>query len=315
MNNLREFFPSIEPYETGMLPVDSLHTMYWEQSGNPNGIPVVALHGGPGGGCHPDMRRFFDPAVFRIIMLDQRGCGKSTPHAELKDNTTQHLIADIELLRKTLEIEKWHIWGGSWGSTLALAYAQTHPSACLSLVLRGIFTMRQKEVDWFLVGMQTIFPEVWDRFAKHLPEDERDNILESYYQRLNNPDPLVHIPAAQHWSAFETSFSKLHPKDARAENEDAEHALAIARIEAHYFRNNLFQPDDALLQNLSKIHHIPCSIIQGRYDIICPPHTAWELHQNYPGSAYYCIGDAGHSSAEPGIVDALIRAIEEHIKL
>lgn len=315
IDNFRPLFPAIEPYETGMMPVDDLHMLYWEQSGNPAGIPVICLHGGPGGGCSPDMRRFFNPQLFRIILFDQRGAGKSTPIAELHDNTTEHLIADIETLREMLGIENWHVWGGSWGSTLALRYAQTHPEKCLSLILRGIFMMRQKELDWFLDGMKKIFPDVHHAFVNFLPEKERGDILESYYKRLTDPDPAVHLPAGKSWSSFETAFSRLRTKkpDPAAE-EKPEQDLAISRIEAHYFRNNRFTPDDIILRDLPKIHHIPCSIVHGRYDIICPFETAWELHINYPQSKLYAIDTAGHSSMELGIIDRLIRAAEDHIK-
>ncbi len=313
MNNLRKLFPEVEPYETGMLEVSDLHSIYWEQTGNPSGIPVVVLHGGPGGSSDPIMRRFFDPSIFRIILFDQRGCGQSIPHGELKDNNTENLISDMEALRKRLNIDTWHVSGGSWGSTLALAYAEEHPDSCDSLLLRGIFTMRQTEVNWFLGGMKNVFPEVWDKFEKHLPKEERSNILENYYKRLINPDPDIHIPAALHWATYEGSFSHLKAKNPSIEDADIKESLAIARIEAHYFRNNMFQPDDKLLRNINKIKHIPCSIVQGRYDMVCPTTTAWELHQNYPNSKYYVIDDAGHSSTEIGIIDKLITSIEEHV--
>jgi len=315
MNSLRQLFPPIDPYETGMLPVEVPHKIYWEQSGNPDGIPVIGLHGGPGGGSNPDMRRFFDPDMFRIILFDQRGAGKSEPHASLDNNTTEALVSDIEALRQMLGIEKWHVWGGSWGSTLALRYAQTHPDSCLGLVLRGIFMMRQKEIDWFLYGMRKIFPNVHERFVQFLPKEERGDLLENYYKRLTSPDPAVHMPAAQQWSGFETAFSRLRPKKPDPEDENLHFSLGISRIEAHYFRNNRFSPDDLILRDIDKIRHIPCSIVHGRYDIICPFETAWDLHQAWPEARLYCIDNAGHSSMETGIIDRLIWAIEKHAKI
>ena len=302
-------FPPIEPYLTGYLPVETPHRLYWEQSGNPNGAPVVFLHGGPGAGASPIHRRLFDPAHYRIVVFDQRGAGRSRPLGEIANNTTDHLISDVDALRAHLGIETWHVFGGSWGSTLALAYAQAHPDRCASIILRGIFLMRRREIDWFLYGMGTIFPEAWRQFAHYIPPDERDDLLEAYYRRLVDSDPRVHMPAARAWSLYEGACSTLlpNPENLAAASEDA-HAIGLARIEAHYFRNNVFDPETRLLDNVDKIRKIPGVIVQGRYDIVCPIVSADALHRAWPEARYVIVPDAGHSAMEPGVRTALIDA-------
>ena len=306
-----DLFPPIEPYQSGMLRVDETHIVYWEQSGNPAGVPVVFLHGGPGAGASPTHRRFFDPDHYRIVIFDQRGAGRSRPLGETRANTTPLLIDDIERLREILGIGRWHVFGGSWGSTLALAYAETHPDRCLSLSLRGIFLMRRSEIEWFLTGMGTVFPEAAAAFAGFLPEAERGDPLEAYWRRLNHADPAVRIAAARAWSIYEGSCSSLlpNPELIAAASEDS-HALGLARIEAHYFRNNLFQPENRLLDELRRIRHLPAVIVQGRYDIVCPIVTADTLARAWPEADYRVIPDAGHSAMEPGIRSALVQATE-----
>ncbi|EWY37345.1 proline iminopeptidase [Skermanella stibiiresistens SB22] len=306
-----ELFPSIDPYQTGLLQVDAVHTLYWEQSGNPRGVPVVFLHGGPGAGASPTHRRFFDPSHYRIIILDQRGAGRSTPLGEIRDNTTDHLVADLEHLRTELGVAKWHVFGGSWGSTLGLAYAQSHPERCLGLMLRGIFLMRRSEIQWFLYHMRTIFPEAWTNFSDFLPEDERGDLLESYYQRLTGADHGMRMAAARVWSMYEGACSTLLPSPEllSASGEDT-HALGLARIEAHYFRNNILTPENRLLIGVERIRHIPAVIVQGRYDIVCPIATADELRRAWPEAEYVVVSDAGHSAMEPGIRAALVAATE-----
>ena len=307
-----ELYPEIEAHATGMLPLDCVHTLYWEQSGNPEGVPVIFLHGGPGAGAGPHMRRFFDPAHYRIILFDQRGAGRSTPHGELQDNTTPHLIEDMELLRRHLGIEQWFVFGGSWGSTLAIAYGETHPDRCLGFILRGIFLCRKSEIDWFLYGIRNIFPEVWQTFSEFIPENERSNLLHAYYKRLIDPDPAVHMPAAHCWSIYEGSTSTLLPSPetvARFSQDNL--ALGLARIEAHYFMNDIFLPENTLLENVNKLRKIPAVIVQGRYDVVCPIVTAHALHQAWPEAAYISVPDAGHSALEPGVRGKLVLAMEQ----
>ena len=309
-----ELYPQITPYETGRLKLDDRHVMYYEQSGNRDGVPVVFLHGGPGGGTQPIYRRFFDPAKYRIILFDQRGAGKSTPLGELTDNTTPHLIADLEHLRAHLKVTRWLVFGGSWGATLALAYSQTHPGPCLGLILRGIFLCRKSEISWFLYGMATLFPEAWADFSGHIPPGERDDLLAAYHRRLIDPDPAIHMPAATAWSVYEGTCSSLLPNDELVSSfADPVTALGIARIEAHYFVNDIFFDADALLTNVERIRHLPSVIVQGRYDIVCPISTAHALAQVWPEARYEIVADAGHSALEPGIRAALVAATDEFV--
>jgi proline iminopeptidase len=304
-------YPEIEPYAAGMLPLDALHTMYWETSGNPAGVPVVFLHGGPGSGSSPKHRRFFDPDAYRIVVYDQRGAGRSTPLGELRENTTPHLLDDLERLRRHLRIERWLVFGGSWGSTLALAYAEAHPERCLGLVLRGIFLCRKSEIDWFLYGLRNIFPEPWEKFAGFLPPGERVDLLASYYRRLADPDRAVHMPAAKAWSIYEGSCSTLLPSQETIDHFAGDVvALGLARMEAHYFVNGIFLPENALLANAHRLRGIPGVIVQGRYDVVCPIVSAHDLVAAWPGVEYQVIPDAGHSAWEPGICTALVAACE-----
>ncbi|ASG19788.1 prolyl aminopeptidase [Nitrospirillum viridazoti] len=306
-----DLFPPLEPYRTGTLAVSGLHTIYWEEAGNPDGAPVVFLHGGPGAGASPTHRRFFDPRHYRIVILDQRGAGRSAPLGEIRENGIPDLISDLELLRSVLEIDRWLVFGGSWGSTLALAYAQAHPERVKGLVLRGIFLMRQQEIDWFLYDMRTFFPEAWSTFVAHIPVNERGDLLEAYYRRLTSADPQTRMAAARVWSVYEGACSTLLPSPelVSASGED-NHALGLARMEAHYFRNNKLSPEAALLENIDRIRHIPAIIVQGRYDVVCPIRTADELHRAWPEADYIVVPDAGHSAMEPGIRSALVQATE-----
>lgn len=307
-----ELYPEIEPFQTGHLQVDRLHQVYWEVSGNPAGTPVVFLHGGPGAGASPMHRRFFDPARYRIVIFDQRGAGRSRPHGELQDNTTPHLVADMERLRTYLGIESWVIFGGSWGSTLALAYAETHPDRVRALVLRGIFLCRKLEIDWFLYGMRHVFPEAWRKFSGYIPEAERGDLLAAYARRLNDPSPAVHMPAAHQWSMYEGSCSTLMPSPSTVAHFSEDNvALGLARIEAHYFQNDIFLPVNSLLDNAHRLHGIPGIIVQGRYDMVCPIVSADDLHHAWPGADYVIVPDAGHSAWEPGITAQLVAAMEK----
>ena len=307
-----ELYPPIEPYRAGMLPLDRIHTMYWEQSGNPHGVPVVFLHGGPGAGSAPNHRRFFDPAHYRIVIFDQRGAGRSTPLGELRENTTPHLIADIERLRNHLGIERWLVFGGSWGSTLALAYGEVHPERCLGFVLRGIFLCRQSEIDWFLYGLKNIFPEAWHAFSNLIPASERGDLLAGYYRRLTHPDPAVHMPAARAWGVYDGSCSTLLPSpDTVAYFATDVVALGLARMEAHYFTHDIFLPANSLLDNVGKLSNIPAVIVQGRYDAVCPILSADDLHRAWPQADYIIVPAAGHSAWEPGISAELVRTTEQ----
>jgi proline iminopeptidase len=312
MTTLRTFYPPIEPFDSGFLKVSDLHTIYWERCGNPKGKPVVFLHGGPGGGINPTLRRFFDPARYHIILFDQRGCGKSTPFAELRDNTTWDLVADIERLRALLGIDTWMVFGGSWGSTLALAYAQTHPDRVTELVLRGIFLCRRSELLWFYqAGADQIFPDRFEPYRDLIPPAERHDMIAAYYKRLTSPDETTRLEAARRWTHWEMTTSELIvSKDKLEKEEDARFALPFARIECHYFTNRIFMDDGALLANIGKIRHIPGVIIHGRYDMVCPVANAWELHKAWPESELHIIPDAGHASYEPGILSALIDATD-----
>jgi proline iminopeptidase len=294
-----------------MLESTGIHRIYWEASGNPQGIPVLFVHGGPGSGTSPSQRRFFDPARYRIILFDQRGCGRSIPHGELTDNTTPHLIADMEALRRELGIETWLVFGGSWGSTLALAYAQAHPERCRGLVLRGIFLCRKSEIDWFLVGIRVFFPEAQRKLEDFIPESERHDLLTAFHRRLVDPDPAVHRPAAYEWATFEASCSTLLPNpDLVSAFGGEKTALSLSRIEAHYFVNNIFLPDNSLLANVDRIRAIPAIIVQGRYDAVCPIVSADELARAWPEARYVIVPDAGHSAFEPGIARELIAACD-----
>ncbi|MFH7244238.1 MAG: prolyl aminopeptidase [Spirulina sp.] len=310
---MRTLYPPIEPYHTFSLQVSPLHHLYVEEAGNPHGKPVIFLHGGPGGGLVPTYRQFFDPKRWRIILFDQRGCGKSTPYAELEDNTTWALVSDMEAIRKTLGLEQWTVFGGSWGSTLALAYAQTHPDRCNGLILRGIFTLRQREIHWFYQeGASFLYPDAWEQYLAPIPETERDDLLAAYYRRLTSEDRQTRLEAARAWAIWEASTSMLI-QDANLVNRFGadEFALAFARIECHYFVNHgFFEQDDQLLQNVDRIRHIPGVIVQGRYDVVCPPTTAWELHRAWPEAKFVMVQKAGHSALEPGIVSTLIEATD-----
>ncbi len=311
MAEIPALHPPIIPYASGMLDTGGVHRIYWETSGNPDGIPVLFVHGGPGSGTSPNQRRFFDPARYRIVLFDQRGCGRSTPHGELADNTTPHLIADMEALRVALGIDRWLVFGGSWGSTLGLAYAEAHPDRCLGLVLRGIFLCRRSEIDWFLYGIRAFFPEAQRKLAEFIPEDERDDLLGAYHRRLVDPDPAVHQPAAFEWATFEAACSTLLPSPELVAAFGSEKtALPHSRIEAHYFVNDAFLPDDGLLAGVGRVRAIPAIIVQGRYDAVCPIVTADELARAWPEARYVVVPDAGHSAFEPGIARELVAACD-----
>jgi len=306
-----DLFPEIGPYETGYLPVSPSHVMYWEQAGNPRGRPVLFLHGGPGAGAGAVHRRFFDPNFWRIIIFDQRGAGRSRPLGGLDDNTTPHLVEDIERLRIHLGVETWLLFGGSWGSTLALAYAQTHSARVAGCVLRGIFLGRATEVEWFMHGIGNVFPDAHAQFVSHLPPAERRDLLGSYMRRLNDPDPGIHMPAARAWSIYEGTCSTLMPSpDTITTFAQDRTALGLARIEAHYFTHDLFLPRGGLLAHMDRVQNIPAEIVQGRYDMICPARTAFELAASWHGARLTVVPDAGHSALEPGIRRALVAAVE-----
>ena len=309
----RDLYPAIEPYATGMLAVSNLHSIYYEECGNPDGQPVLFLHGGPGGGANAKVRRFFDPDHYRIILFDQRGCGRSTPHACLQENTTWDLVADIERLRAHLELYSWQLFGGSWGSTLALAYAQTHPSQVSSMVLRGIFTLRQSELEWFYQGgASTIYPDAWQDYLKPIPEAERNDLIAAYHRRLTGDDETEQLDAAKAWSLWEGRTSRLLIDQAELDGYvDQDFALTFARIESHYFFNRgFFSSDSQLLDDAYRIRHIPAVIIQGRYDVVCPLTTAWDLHEQWPEADLRIVQDAGHSAFEPGILTELLDATD-----
>lgn len=304
-----DLYAEIQPHATGMLELDQRHAMYWEVSGNPNGAPVVFLHGGPGAATMPVHRRFFDPAHYRIVLFDQRGAGRSTPAGAVEDNTTPHLIADMERLRISLGIERWILFGGSWGSSLALAYGQAHPERCQAMVLRGVFLCRDVEVDWFLRGMAKFFPEAGRQFAEAVAEEERGDLLAAYHRRLMDKDPAVHLPAARAWSRYEGACSTLLPGRGSGYGSD-QGALRLARLEAHYFVNRFFMPADALLDNLARLEGIRAVIVHGRYDMICPIASADMLVRAWPGARLEIVPDAGHSAMEPGIRAVLVREMD-----
>lgn len=308
-------YPPIEPYHVGFLDVTDGHRLYVEQSGNPDGLPVVHLHGGPGAGCMPAQRRYFDPARYRIVMLDQRGSGRSTPHASTLHNTTQDLVADLERLRTHLGVEQWLVAGGSWGATLALAYGVTHPEHCLGFLLRGIFLGTDAEVSWFMNDMGKTFPEAFGDFSQHVGGLTGDALFAAYLERLTDPDPARHLPAAREWARFESRCSTLYPSDIAATNAaspalDA-YALPLARLETHYFQHHCFLQPDELMNNLDAVRYLPAHIVQGRYDMVCPIHTAHHLHLAWPGSQLSVVADAGHSGMEPGIAAALTRGADD----
>ncbi|UQA62681.1 prolyl aminopeptidase [Polyangium aurulentum] len=309
----RTLYPEVEAHRTGRLRVSDVHELYFEESGNPKGKPVVFVHGGPGGGTDPKQRRFFDPAHYRIVLFDQRGCGKSTPHASLEDNTTWHLVADMETLREHLGIDRWQVFGGSWGSTLALAYAEKHPDRVTELVLRGIFLLRKWEIDWFYQeGTSAIFPDAWEQYLAAIPPEEHGDLLSAYHRRLTSPDVAVQTAAAKAWSIWEGSTSFLLQNPDYIDRCGGEKfSLAFARIECHYFVNKgFFEHDDQLLRDVGKIRHIPTVIVQGRYDVVCPMKSAWDLHRAFPEADFRVAPDAGHSAFEPGILHELISATD-----
>mmetsp|Transcript_49187 Transcript_49187/g.106981 ORF Transcript_49187/g.106981 Transcript_49187/m.106981 type:complete len:428 (-) Transcript_49187:87-1370(-) len=314
----RTLYPKLDAYRTGKLKVDDLHEIYFEESGNPDGKPVVFLHGGPGGGSKPNFRRYFDPAKYRIVIFDQRGAGQSTPHASLENNTTWYLVADVEKLRTHLGIEKWVVFGGSWGSTLALAYAQSHPERVKGLLLRGIFMLRPKEIQWYYQeGASNIFPDKWEAYEGEIPEAERGDFVAAYRRRLTSDDEAVRLSAAKAWSEWECSTSELFPEEEHVKQaSDPRFALAFARIENHFFTNlGWFEPADQLLKNIDKIRHIPTVIVQGRYDVVCPMRSAWDLHRAFPEARLEVVPDSGHSGMQPGIVSELVKAADEFAKL
>jgi proline iminopeptidase len=309
----RLLYPPIAPYNTGRLRVSQEHELYFEESGNPQGKPALFLHGGPGFGTDESQRRFFDPAAYRIVLFDQRGCGKSTPFASLLDNTTWHLVSDIERLREELAIERWFVFGGSWGSTLALAYAEMHPSRVSALVLRGVFLLRKSEIDWFYQrGADAIFPDAWEKFVEPIPDAERKDMVRAFYGQLTHEDPGVRLRAAKAWSVWEGSTSCLLPNRQLIDKTGGDAlALSLARIECHYFMHDAWlAPPRDLLSNIDRIRHIPATIVQGRYDVVCPMETAWALHRAWPEADFRIVPDGGHSAGEPGTVHELVEATD-----
>ncbi|MEN8170641.1 MAG: prolyl aminopeptidase [Pseudomonadota bacterium] len=310
-------YPDISPYVQHSLAVESPHTLHVEECGNPSGIPVIFVHGGPGAGCEPYHRRFFDPQRYRIILFDQRGCGRSTPHASLENNTTQALIADMELIREHLKIDRWLLFGGSWGSTLGLVYAETHPDKVLGLVVRGIFLCRSQEIDWFYQqGASRLFADYWQDFLAPIPETEHDDLLRAYYRRLTGEDEMARMAAAKAWSLWEGRTATLKPSESVIDHfGDPFTALSLARIECHYFVNDSFLEPNQILRDAERLHGIPGVIVQGRYDVICPMESAWQLSQAWPEAKLKIIGDAGHAASEPGIINALMQATDDFAEL
>jgi len=308
---LRTHYPPIEPLESGFMPAGNLHSLHWERCGNPEGIPVIFVHGGPGAGTSPTDRRFFDPARYHIVLLDQRGAGRSTPSGECRENTTPLLIADLERLRERLGIEQWLVFGGSWGSTLSLAYAQAHPERCLGLILRGIWLASTEEQQWWLHGMRQFYPKEWEAFAQAIPPAERDDLLGAYQRRLSDPDPAVHAPAARAWSHYEGACLRLIPLPVEPlRPDDPVFELNLARLEAHYFVNGAFLTPNQLIAGVPRIAHLPCTIVHGRYDVICPVRYAFALADAWPAAKLVVVPDAGHSSMEPGITSELVAATD-----
>jgi proline iminopeptidase len=305
-------FPPIEPYAHGMLKVDDIHTLYWEQCGNPDGVPVLFLHGGPGSGATTTHRRFFDPEHYRIVLFDQRGAGRSTPLGEIRDNTTPLLVKDIERLREMLGIGEWLVFGGSWGSTLALAYGEAHPERCTGFVLRGIFLCTRAEIDWFMNGIRWFYPELHKKFIAPIPQAERRDLLRAYCERLFSDDPEVYLPVARTWAEYEAGCLFLRPDpDAVTQFGSQNVSVGLARLEAHYFSHDGFFFDDQLIRNVDRISHLPAVIVQGRYDIVCPLLSAYRLHEAWPEARFHIIADAGHAATEPGTAAALIAATEQ----
>lgn len=313
---MQTFYPQIKPYVKHSLEVDPPHILYVEECGNPNGLPVVFLHGGPGAGCEPYHRRFFDPEVYRVVLFDQRGCGRSSPHAELNGNTTQALVADIERIREHLGIGKWVVFGGSWGSTLALVYAETHPERVQGLILRGIFLCRRDEIQWFYQrGANRVFPDYWEEFVGVIPADERHDMVQAYYRRLTGRDEVARMAAAKAWSRWEGRAATLRGSKEVVDHYAYPHnALSLARIECHYFIHDSFLAANQILDNAAVLADIPGDIVHGRYDMVCPVENAWQLHRAWPRSRLHVIGDAGHSATERGTVDALVRAANQMAK-
>ncbi len=311
MDTPKTLYPAIEPYETGFLEADG-HRIYWEKCGNPQGTPAVFLHGGPGGGCSVEHRRLFDPARYNVVLFDQRGCGRSTPHACLEHNTTWHLVEDIERLRVLLGADRWLVFGGSWGSTLALAYAQKHTDRVSALVLRGIFTLRRAELLWFYQeGASWLFPDLWEGFLAPIPEAERGDLMAAYRRRLADPDPAIRLEAARAWSLWEHStITLLSNLDYTAQAEDDDYAVAFASIENHYFVNQGFFQEGQLIRDAGRLKDVPAVIVQGRYDVCTPARTAWDLHRAWPEAAFHMVPDAGHAWSEPGIRQALLAALD-----
>lgn len=317
---LYNLYPELEPFNKGSLNVGQMHQIYFEECGNPVGTPVVFLHGGPGSGCNPTQRRFFDPVFYRIVLFDQRGCGRSKPQGEVEANTTGDLVNDIEALRLHLNIDKWHIFGGSWGSTLAIAYAVKHAERIISLTLRGIFLSRPSELKWFLGDMQHFFPEVWDKLVKYLPPNKQNDVLNAYAALIFNTDLIISGDAAEQWNAFENAIMRLKPlgtelieatsKTAEELNNERITEVARARVQIHYILNQCFVDGEALIKKAANLTNIPTIIVQGRYDMVCPPQTAWVLHQSMPHAKFTMVADAGHSAMEPGVTSALIEATE-----
>lgn len=308
---LLDLFSPITPYSSGFLTLEHGHEIYWEQSGNPHGIPIVVLHGGPGAGTSPVLRRFFDPEYYRIILFDQRGAGRSSPHGSLDHNTLADLVADMEKLRAHLRIGAWHLFGGSWGSTLALSYAAEYPDRCLGMILRGIVLLEDEEIDWWLYGIRSLFPEAWEQFAHFIPEAERKDLLDAYFRRLTGNDKKAAQDAAIHWSLYESACSSLIPNyQTITTDQQKAHVLAMARIECHYFRNQRIPPEKSLIGKVDRFRSIPSVIIHGRYDAICPLATAYRLHQAWPEADYIVVPDGGHSALDPAIRSRLIEATE-----
>ena len=313
-------YPEIEPFKKSSLKVSDLHEIYYEECGSPLGRPVIFLHGGPGSGCNPTQRRFFDPKHYRIILLDQRGCGRSTPQGEVRDNTTDNLINDIETLRQHLSIAKWHVFGGSWGSTLALAYAIKHVDRVISLALRGIFLSRPAELAWFLGGIEQIYPDVWHDLISYLPENEQNDVLSAYSKRIFSDDAQVNVPAAIQWNAYESAIMRLKPAEANTGNtpktpqelqNEQPIEVARARVQIHYIQHQCFIDGASILKAAAKLNKIPTVIVQGRYDMVCPPQTAWALSRAMPRAEFVMVQDAGHSAMETGVTSALIAATEK----